>query len=277
MPFTELIIFSVMSFFFTRMAIPVFIKLYSEAGFIRPNFRGEMIPLGIGIVFYISSAFVLTVGRFMNQINTGAHVFLFAAGVMALFGLMDDVFGTKHVSGLVGHLKKMIFNREVTTGALKALAGGCLALAVSAEINVGISDLRTLLLDALIIALSTNLINLLDLRPGRAGKGFFIVALFLAVTATNGGNLIYLMVFIGSLTAFLPRDLRAEVMMGDAGSNILGFTLGFTAATSLDLSAKIVYVVVLSVIHLLTEKLSLTRIIEKNRVLNYIDLIGRKY
>lgn len=275
--FTELIVFAVVSFAFTKMIVPVFIKIFSESGFVRPNFRGEQIPLGIGIVFYVTSAFVVTLGRAVGKIGTEAHVFLFAAGAMALFGLIDDVFGTKQASGLAGHLKKMFFQREVTTGALKAVAGGCLALAVSAELYTKpAGNLALYMLDAVVIALSTNMINLLDLRPGRAGKGFMLFAFIIVVITTGKESLLYLAVFAGSLAALFPLDLRARVMMGDAGSNTLGFVLGFAAASGFGITAKLIYLLILAAVHVVTEKYSLTRIIEKNRVLNYIDLIGRK-
>lgn len=274
---TELMVFAAVSFILTKMIVPVFLKIFSEAGFIRSNFRGEQIPLGIGIVFYVAAAFVLTAGRSIDRIGTEVHIFLFATGAMALFGLIDDIFGTKQASGLAGHFRKMFFEREVTTGALKAVAGGCLALAVSAELNTkAVGNLAVLLLDAVIIALSTNLINLLDLRPGRAGKGFLLFAFFVTAVTSGRENLLYLAVVIGSLAALLPLDLRAKAMMGDAGSNTLGFALGFTAASSLGINAKIVFLAVLAGVHVVTEKYSLTRIIEKNKLLNYIDLIGRK-
>lgn len=275
MHFMDLIIFAVFSFFFTRLLVPVFIKLFSEAGFIRPNFRGEYIPLGIGVVFYIASAFVITLGRLIDMVGNEAYVFLFAAGAMALFGLIDDIFGTRQASGLAGHFKKLVYQREFTTGALKAIAGGTLALVVSVELNET-GNLIDYILDALVIALSTNLVNLLDLRPGRAGKGFFMIAFFIMVIAGGRENLLFIAIFSGTLIAFLPLDLRARAMMGDAGSNTLGFVLGYTAVSSLDLTAKVIYLLILAGVHVITERFSLTRIIEKNRVLNYIDLIGRK-
>lgn len=275
MHFMEFIVFAAFSFVFTKMLVPVFTKIFSESGFLRPNFRGEHIPLGIGIVFYIASAFVISIGRLIDKVGPEAHVFLFAAGVMALFGLIDDIFGTKHASGLAGHFKRMLFQREITTGALKAVAGSFLALVVSAGLNTT-GNLAELLLNSLVIALSTNLINLLDLRPGRAGKSFLMFAFFIAAIAGGRENLLFLAVFTGTLAAFLPLDLRAQVMMGDAGSNTLGFVLGYSAASTLQPTAKIVYLVILTGVHVVTERYSLTRIIEKNKVLNYIDLIGRR-
>ncbi len=277
MYFTELLVFAIVSLTLTKVILPVFIKIFSESGFIRPNFRGEQIPLGIGIVVYAACAAIIAVGRLIGRIGTEGYIFLFAAGAMALFGLIDDFLGSKQTSGLAGHFKKMVYQKKVTTGALKALVGGCLALVVSAELNLKpMGNFGILLLDALVIALSTNLINLLDLRPGRAGKGFMLAAFFIAAITADHEKLLYLAVFTGSLAALLPLDLNAKVMMGDAGSNTLGFALGFTAALSLNFNPKIIYLAILVGIHLLTERYSLTRIIEKNKVLNYIDLMGRK-
>jgi UDP-N-acetylmuramyl pentapeptide phosphotransferase/UDP-N-acetylglucosamine-1-phosphate transferase len=80
---------------------------------------------------------------------------------------------------------------------------------------------------------------------------------------------------LGAVLCYLPTDVRARAMMGDAGSNVLGFALGYYATTSLSLTARLTSLVFLIAIHLYTEKISLTRTIENNALLKAIDQLGR--
>lgn len=266
------------AFLVTRLILPPILEMLREAGFVRPNYRREQIPLGAGLVFFLAALVILTLGRFTGLADRSANIFLFSMGAMGLFGLIDDVFGTRGASGLTGHFKKLFLEKEITTGSLKALAGLLIALLVSLEFGegAGIHKWVFLLVNSLIISLSTNAVNLLDLRPGRAGKGFLIMSLFVVATGTGKTELLYLAVILGSLIAFLPHDLGASAMMGDTGSNMLGITLGFTAVYVLGAPVKLAFLLFLVIFHVLTEKYSLTRIIERNRVLNYLDMMGRE-
>ena len=64
-------------------------------------------------------------------------------------------------------------------------------------------------------------------------------------------------------------------MMGDTGSNVLGISIGILIALGYTTKVRVSWLVFLVLIHLLTEKFSLTKIIEKNKVLNFIDKLGR--
>lgn len=266
-----------LSYLVTRILLPQITLMLSGAGFVRPNFRKEEIPLGAGLVFFLSVLVILTIGKLIDLVSTKVFVFLFAIGAMSLVGLIDDVFGSRHASGLKGHFRKLLIDRELTTGALKALMGGIIALMVSVEIGggTGLNKWFFILVNTLIVALSTNTVNLLDLRPGRAAKGFTVFLLVIAVFSAKGEELVYAAAVTGSLLAYLPYDLKARAMMGDTGSNVLGITLGYFAASALTVPAKIGFLAVLVGFHIFTEKYSLTRIIEENRFLTYLDMLGR--
>ena len=272
------------SFAAARLMLPQIMGMLTEAGFVKPNYRKEEIPLGVGMVFFFSAVIVLTGAAVVGWPNRSVYAFLFAVGGMCFFGLIDDVFGTRHATGLKGHFKKLLLEKELTTGALKALAGGVIAILVSLQTGDGTGFDRWifLLLNSLIIAFSTNAVNLLDLRPGRAAKGFLLTGVFITVAGyfCNPGlsreYTAYLAVIAGSLLAYLPADLKARAMMGDTGSNVLGAAVGFTAVFTLSIPFKAGFLLFLLGFHLLTEKYSLTKIIEENKVLTYIDMIGRK-
>lgn len=262
----------------TWLILPKITEMLEEAKFLRPNFRRDHIPVGLGLVFFLSALLVLTVGKALALTGTDTYRFLFAIGGMALFGLIDDVFGTRGASGLTGHFKKLFIHREITTGALKALVGGVIALTVSFSLvkGTGLSRWIFVLENTLIMALSTNAINLLDLRPGRAAKGFLAAGTILVVLGAAQMPLLFLAVVAGSVMAFIPEDLKARAMMGDTGSNMLGMTLGYTAVFVLDGPVKASFLFLLIGFHLVTERYSLTKIIERNRLLNYLDMLGRE-
>ncbi|WP_418792395.1 hypothetical protein [Phosphitispora sp. TUW77] len=271
------------SFAVTRLMLPKVMGMLTEAGFVKPNYRMEEIPLGVGMVFFLSTVIVLTGAVVFGWVKPSVYAFVFAVGGMSFFGLIDDVFGTRHATGLKGHFKKLFVDKELTTGALKALAGGLIAIMVSLQSDdgAGLDKWILLILNSLIIALSTNAVNLFDLRPGRAAKVFLLIGVFLALagcfsTSGSSEHIAYLAVITGSLLAYLPVDLKARAMMGDTGSNVLGLTLGYVTVFIMSIPLKVGFLLLLLGFHILTEKYSLTKIIEKNKFLNYIDMIGRK-
>lgn len=268
--------FMLVSFSLTRLMVPAFMGMLREAGFVRPNYRQEEIPLGMGLVFLPAVMLTMVIYQFINSPDRGdTYVYLFALAAMGLFGLADDVFGSRKASGLKGHFKKLLFEKELTTGGLKALAGGFIGILAGISMHAD-GNPYLILLDALIIALSTNALNLLDLRPGRAGKSFLVLAGLLFAAGYGAPQLIYLLVFTAGVLAFLPYDLSARVMLGDTGSNMLGVTIGITAVWILNRPEKLAFFAFLVLFHLVTEKYSLTKVIEGNRVLNFLDMLGRK-
>lgn len=270
------LIFMLISYILTRLLIPAFTGMLREAGFVRPNYRQEEIPLAMGLVFLPAVMLTLILSQVYKGFARGdVYQYLFVLTAMGIFGLVDDVFGSRKASGLKGHFKKLIFERELTTGGLKALAGGFIGILAGLTVN-GTTRLDLVLMDGVIIALAANALNLLDLRPGRAGKSFLFLAAILLITGYGKGQLFYLSVMAASVLAFLPYDLSAKVMMGDTGSNMLGVTIGITAVWVLNLPGKLACLLLLVLFHLFTEKYSLTKTIEGNRVLKFIDMLGRK-
>jgi len=185
---------------------------------------------------------------------------------------MDDFWGDAKCRGLAGHTKSLLSGNP-TTGSLKALVGGMAALYISA---INSSALLLIPVDAVIIALSVNMINLLDLRPGRAGKGFLFTVILFFIAFPMVQNVLFASMVAGILLAYLPEDLKSRAMMGDSGANALGSVLGLTAVWIFDLKLKFFYLAVLVLLHIVAERSSLTRIIASNRLLDYLDRLGRK-
>ncbi|TYO95607.1 hypothetical protein [Desulfallas thermosapovorans] len=264
-----------LAFFIALFIREKILDMIVRAEFVRPNFKGEKIPLAAGVVFFISTlTAVLPLFYFWPAgLRAIALIYLLAMAGATFLGLMDDFWGSRDASGLIGHFKALARGR-LTTGAVKALGGGILALFLAVQVYHG--DIRRVLDSTLIIALSVNLVNLFDLRPGRAGKVFVLLYAVLLPAALGGPEAVLATMVLGTLLAFLPADLKARAMMGDAGSNTLGIVIGLTAAVSLEGYYRTGYLTVLVILHIITEKYSLTQIISRNIILNYLDMLGRE-
>ena len=245
----------------TYAIIPLFRSLLIESNVLRPNYKKDMIPVSMGIVFLpmlIINAIILA--YFTTNFKDMLHIFIFLFGLVSMFfaGILDDIIGNRDVSGLKGHFKSL-------------LNGGFIGLVISIAISKNIYDI---VINTLIIALSTNLMNLLDLRPGRAIKGYLLISIVLLFTLGEYTRNLLLLIF-PNVIAYFNQDLKAKAMMGDTGSNVLGISIGILFVMGYPLKVRLIWLAFLIFIHILTEKYSLTKIIENNKFLNFIDKLGR--
>ena len=257
----------------TYAIIPLFRSLLIESNVLRPNYKKDMIPVSMGIVFLpmlIINAIILA--YFTTNFKDMLHIFIFLFGLVSMFfaGILDDIIGNRDVSGLKGHFKSLL-NGKLTTGGFKALFGGFIGLVISIAISKNIYDI---VINTLIIALSTNLMNLLDLRPGRAIKGYLLISIVLLFTLGEYTRNLLLLIFPNGI-AYFNQDLKGKAMMCDTGSNVLGISIGILFVMGYSLKVRLIWLAFLIFIHILTEKYSLTKIIENNKFLNFIDKLGR--
>lgn len=257
----------------TYAIIPLFRSLLIESNVLRPNYKKDMIPVSMGIVFLpmlIINAIILA--YFTTNFKDMLHIFIFLFGLVSMFfaGILDDIIGNRDVSGLKGHFKSLL-NGKLTTGGFKALFGGFIGLVISIAISKNIYDI---VINTLIIALSTNLMNLLDLRPGRAIKGYLLISIVLLFTLGEYTRNLLLLI-LPNVVAYFNQDLKAKAMMGDTGSNVLGISIGILFVMGYPLKVRLIWLAFVIFIHILTEKYSLTKIIENNKFLNFIDKLGR--
>lgn len=242
-----------------------------NTGAVRSNYRGEEIPVSTGISFAMTLLLVYLLYRLMNHPVPGDQLFLLAIMAISMLGFVDDMLGRRDTTGLKGHLGALLKGR-LTTGGLKALGGGVISFYLALFISVGWGNI---MLNTILIALTTNLINLLDLRPGRAVKGTLLIFIVLAVFGYRSINWALVLPLLGAVIYYFPADLKARGMMGDAGSNVLGLALGFWAAAYLPLTFRGAMLAVLVAVHWYTERYSLTETIDKVGVLRAIDQLGR--
>lgn len=257
----------------TYVVMPFFRNMLISSNVIRPNYKNDMIPVSMGLVFLptiVINSIILV--YFTDNYSNLVYTFMYLFGLisMCLVGILDDIVGNRDVSGLKGHFKSL-FKGNLTTGGFKALFGGFVGLVISVAISKNIVDIC---INTLIIALSTNLMNLLDLRPGRAIKVYLVIIITLLLTLAGYSKGLVL-ILLPCVIVYFFDDLKAKAMMGDTGSNVLGISIGILIAIGYARPIRIGWLVFLVFIHILTEKYSLTKIIENNKVLNFIDKLGR--
>jgi hypothetical protein len=181
----------------------------------------------------------------------GSLVAVGAPGVapVAALGLVDDLWSGPE-RGFGAHLRG-----GATTGTLKLVGIPLWALWRTHSLS-----------GAVLVALSANVMNQLDTRPGRALKAFLLGSL--VVGADSRGA-----VAVAVLLA--PYDHREMAMLGDAGSNALGAVLGLSSVTRLSGPRRIAAIGALAALTLLADRRSLGALIESTPGLRAIDSLGR--
>ncbi len=193
-------------------------------------------------------------------------------GVVGAVGLYDDLFGTSARRGLRGHLAGLR-DGELTTGALKVAGIGLAALAGAAlDPDADLRSVRGVLdvaVDAVVIAGTANLVNLLDLRPGRASKAAVVLGLPIAVAGGPIGGA------LAALAAVSSADLAAETMLGDCGANAAGAAVALALVEVAPRPVVIGWLTVVTGLALASEKVSFSSVIEHVSWLRRLDRAGR--
>ncbi|NRQ40014.1 hypothetical protein HII36_50555 [Nonomuraea sp. NN258] len=239
----------------------------------RKNHRGEPITLleGPAFVAGASAAAALTPGL---PARVRLAALLAGAGSGAL-GAYDDLYGTTSSKGFKGHLTALA-RGEVTSGAVKILGIGATGLGAAALVSQGPVDT---LVNGAAIAGAANLANLFDLRPGRAIKVALLTGgPLLAAGLLRGSpqHAALAAIPLGAAAALLPDDLGERAMLGDAGANALGALLGLAAVTRLGRPGRYALLGTVAALTAASEKVSFTKVIAGNPVLNRIDMLGRR-
>ncbi|GIG92335.1 hypothetical protein [Plantactinospora endophytica] len=256
-------------------------------GLRRTNFRGRTVTLAGGPALAAGAALGGAVGAPSRPAAAAALVAGLSCGAV---GLYDDVVGArpeqKTAKGFAGHLAALREGR-VTSGVVKIAGVGAAGLAAAALLAAdptvrshpgrrrtgraaGVVDV---LLGAGVIAGAANLVNLLDLRPGRALKAGVLLGTPLLPGPTGGlaaGP-------VGAAAALLPADLDERVMLGDSGANALGALLGVALAARTGPVGRAGALAVITALTAASEKVSFTQVIQNTRGLRELDALGRRH
>jgi len=252
----------------------------------RTNFHGRTVTLAGGPALAAGA----TLGAVAGAPSVAVAAAALTAGTTAgVVGFYDDVVGNrpeqKAAKGFRGHLAALRAGR-VTSGLVKVGGVGAAGLAAAALLAAdrGVRSRRRggavratadVLLGAGVIAGTANLVNLLDLRPGRAGKVFILLGAGLAIVSGDLDPLWTLGLFIGPILVLLPVDLREVGMLGDTGSNVIGAVAGVWLLTTLGGTGRLVALAVVAALTLYGELRSISRAVESVPPLRWLDSLGR--
>jgi UDP-GlcNAc:undecaprenyl-phosphate/decaprenyl-phosphate GlcNAc-1-phosphate transferase len=236
----------------------------------KENRRGRSLPVALGWALAIGSlGLVAVIWYQVDRIGLRASQTgeVMGAAIVFFTGVVDDGYGGS-VRGLRGHLRALM-SGHITTGGLK-LAAAVLAAAIAVAWTPR-DHLWANLLALIAIAGSTNIWNGLDVAPGRALKGFLVVATVLLAVDLKA----FLLVCSGAATAVLVPDLRERGMLGDSGATLLGFLAGAEIVRRLPEPWLILAALLVVGLNVLAETITFSRTIETIPPLRWFDHLGR--
>ena len=242
----------------------------------RSNHRGEPVTLLEGPAVAIGGVAGALAGGGSPRERLAVAI---AGAGAAAFGGYDDLAGNGGSRGFRGHLCALR-RGDLTTGVVKLAGIG--AVGLTAAITAGdrtdnagghaaVAGVADTLINAALIAGCANLVNLFDLRPGRAAK---VVVIAGGLLAPGGSGLSAAP--LAAAAALLPEDLGERAMLGDAGANALGAMLGAAAAISLPRPARLAALGLVTGLTAASEVVSFTSVIERTTPLRWLDLLGRR-
>lgn len=219
----------------------------------RTNHRGRPLSLLSG------PALVAALAASADLPRAAAVVAAIGAGAV---GGYDDATGSRssQAKGFRGHAAALRAGR-LTGGAVKVAGIGAAGLLATRLLGYGRP--ADLLLGGAVVAGSANLVNLLDLRPGRALKAGGLAALLLGQPGPAA-----------AAGALLTDDLHERAMLGDAGANALGAVLGL-ALLERQPQRRQAALAVLVGLTAASEVVSFSRVIDAVAPLRWIDRVGR--
>ena len=240
----------------------------------RSNHRGEPVTLLEGPSLALAGVATLLLPVAPARLRAAAVVAVLGA---AAVGAYDDLAGDAGSKGLRGHLGAL-GRGQVTTGAVKVL--GLAATGVVATVLAGrrtpaadtlVDAVGDVLVGGAVVAGAANLVNLLDLRPGRALKAVLVVA-----PLVSGVGRPLAAVAGGVAAGLLGDDLAERSMLGDTGAGAVGALLGVAAVAGADRRGRWALLGLLTALTLASEKVSFTQVIESTPGLRELDRLGRR-
>jgi hypothetical protein len=250
----------------------------------RTNHRGQTLTLLEGPAYVLGALAALCVpGTAPASVRAAAAVAATGAGA---FGAVDDLTESGSSKGLRGHLGELARGR-LTTGGLKVVGIGVTGLVAAAMVlsveDAGASPtgarrsrvlrgaVDTAVAGAL-VAGTANLVNLLDLRPGRALKVTVVGGCVIGAGASGG----IAAAAGGAAAGLLADDMSERSMLGDTGANAAGAVLGTALVSRLGRRGRLAALATVVTLTLASEKVSFTKVIEGTPGLRELDALGRR-
>jgi hypothetical protein len=252
-----------------------------RTGLARANYaqRDVAFPAGAALVacslIALAPLAVLDDRADLDLLDPGLGQWMVYVLGVAMLGLLDDALGRGAAAdtprGWRGHARA-VASGGFSTGAIKAVGAFALAAyAVSGRGSEGLDYIR----DLGLLLLATNLFNLLDLRPGRVEKAFFLLLAGLCLGAWTDAPLTLLGVFIGPVAVGAVFTLREQAMLGDTGSNLVGALAGISMLITLGGTGRWIALAIVAALTIFGEFRSISKSIESIPPLRWLDSLAR--
>lgn len=261
--------------------VPAGARGLRDAGLVRENYRGARLAFPLGAVLATAALVALAPLAVLNDraaldlLDPELRRWLPYLLGIAFLGFLDDALGqgasTGTPRGWRGHWAALR-GGSLSTGAIKAI--GALALAAYVVSGRGLEDWRYLA-DVVLLILTTNLGNLLDLRPGRAEKGLALLGAGLCLGAWTLAPIELLGIFAGPVLVGAWLTLGEKAMLGDTGSNLIGAIAGVWLLTILGPDARLIALAIVLGLTIYGELRSISATIESVPPLRWLDSLGR--
>jgi UDP-N-acetylmuramyl pentapeptide phosphotransferase/UDP-N-acetylglucosamine-1-phosphate transferase len=259
----------------------------------RVNHKGDTVTLAEGPGVTVGA----TAGAILSA-NSPAYAAAAAAtgltaGAVGLYDDMADAKGEK-AKGFKGHVGALLKGR-MSAGLIKILGISTAGIASAALIDLANGDLTderrhwarrlwNVGVGGGVIAGTANVINLFDLRPGRALKVVTLAAAplsrdvdpegqILRPTAAGGANTA--LAVSAAAGAAMSDDLNGKTMLGDGGANALGALLGLAFIARNGMIGRHLALAGVAALIAASEKVSFTKVIAETPVLRELDELGR--
>ena len=241
-------------------------------GWSRQNFRGRTVTVTGGAAAAVGATLAASAFAPAGPKSAGWRAAAVVAGLSAgLAGAYDDLVAPRWEQtgdkGWRGHLRALRAGRP-SGGVVKVGAIGAGAFAAG---RLASGSWRGAVPAGALIAGTANLVNLFDLRPGRAGK--VVTAIAVGQLVGPGGPMAA--ATAGATLAELPLDLGETRMLGDIGANTLGSLIGLRLAAN-GPRAKWIALGVVAALTAASERVSFTDVIARYAPLRMLDEWGRR-
>ena len=259
----------------------------------RVNHKGDTVTLAEGPGVTVGATAGAILGANSPAYAAAAAATGLTAGAVGLYDDMADAKGEK-AKGFKGHLGALLKGR-MSAGLIKILGISTAGLISAALIDLANGDLTderrhwtrrlwNVGVGGGVIAGTANVINLFDLRPGRALKVVTLAAAplsrdvdaegqILRPTAAGGANTA--LAVSAAAGAAMSDDLNGKTMLGDGGANALGALLGLAFIARTGMIGRHLALAGVAALIAASEKVSFTKVIAETPVLRELDELGR--
>jgi len=256
----------------------------------RVNHKGDTVSLAEGPGVTVGATAGAVLGANSPAYAAAAATAGLTAGAVGLYDDIADAKGEK-AKGFKGHVGALLKGR-LSAGLIKVLGISTAGIASAALIdlqNGELTDERRPLIRRLwnvgvgggVIAGAANVVNLFDLRPGRALKVVTLLSAPLSrpagekSRATAAGGATTALAVSAAAGAAMAEDLDGKTMLGDGGANALGALLGLAYIARTGMIGRHVALAGVAALIAASEKVSFTKVIAETPVLRELDELGR--